>query len=73
MDRFYELFRRNLKTSRLELRVLEPTPENAKVVWEAIKDENSADFKYINWTPEYKKPLPESFEETLAQMQQEQN
>ena len=73
MEKFYELFRRNLKTPRLELRILEPTPENAKVVWKAIKDENPADFKYINWSPGYKKPLPESLEETLAQMQQEQN
>lgn len=73
MEKFYKLFRRNLKTKRLELRVLEPTPENAKLVWDAIKNENPADFKYVNWTPEYKKPLPESFEETLAQMQQEQN
>ncbi len=73
MEKFYELFRRDLKTERLELRVLEPTPENAELVWNAIKDENPANFKYVNWTPEYKKPLPESFEETLKQMQQEHN
>jgi len=51
---------------------LEPTPENAKLVWNAIKSENPEDFKYVNWTPEYKKPLPESLEETLEQMKQEQ-
>ncbi len=73
MEKFYKLFRRNLKTPRLELRVLEPTPENAELVWNAIKNETPADFKYVNWTPEYKKPLPESLAETLAQMQQEQN
>ena len=72
MEKFYKLFRQNLKTQRLELRVLDPTPENAKLVWEAIKNENPMDFKYVNWTPGYKKPLPESFEETLTQMQQEQ-
>ena len=72
MDKFYELFRRDLKTPRLELRVLKATPENAKLVWDAIKDENPIDFKYVNWTPNYKKPLPESLEETLAQMQQEE-
>lgn len=72
MEKFYELFRRNLKTKRLELRVLEPTEENAKLVWNAIKNENPTNFKYVNWTPEYKKPLPESFEETLKQMKQEQ-
>ena len=72
MEKFYKLFRKNLKTKRLELRVLEPTPENAKLVWEAIKNENPDDFRYVNWTPNYKKPLPESLEETLTQMQQEQ-
>ena len=72
MEKFYKLFRRDLKTPRLELRVLEPTKENAKLVWNAIKGENPADFKYVNWTPDYKKPLPESMEETLKQMQQEQ-
>ena len=72
MEHFYKLFRRDLKTKRLELRVLEPTEENAKLVWEAIKNEDPANFKYVNWTPDYKKPLPESLEETLEQMQQEQ-
>ncbi len=72
MEKFYKLFRRDLKTPRLELRVLEPTKENAKLVWDAIKGENPADFKYVNWTPDYKKPLPESMEETLKQMQQEE-
>ena len=72
MEKFYKLFRRNLKTKRLELRILEPTEENAKLVWNAIKNENPANFKYVNWTPEYKKPLPESLEETLKQMKQEQ-
>lgn len=46
MEKFYELFRRNLKTKRLEMRILEPTPENAKLVWGAIKNENPEDFKY---------------------------
>ena len=64
MEQFYKLFRRNLKTKRLELRILEPTEENAKLVWNAIKNEKPANFKYVNWTPEYKKPLPESLEET---------
>ena len=72
MEKFFEVFRKDLKTKRLELRILKPTPENAKLVWNAIKNENPANFKYINWTPEYKKPLPESLEETLKQMQQEQ-
>ena len=72
MKKFFELFRRDLKTPRLELRILEPTPENAQLVWDAIKDENPADFRFVNWTPNYKKPLPESFQETLKQMQHEE-
>ena len=72
MEKFYEIFRRDLKTKRLELRVLQPTPENARLVWDAIQNENPGDFKYVNWTPDYKKPLPESLDETLKQMQQEQ-
>lgn len=71
MEKFFELFKRNLKTPRLELRILEPTPENARVVWNAIKDENPADFKHINWSPGYKKSLPESLEETLETMKQD--
>lgn len=72
MEKFYEIFRRDLKTKRLELRILQPTPENARLVWDAIQNENPSDFKYVNWTPDYKKPLPESLDETLKQMQQEQ-
>lgn len=72
MEKFYKLFRRNLKTKRLELRVLEPTEENAKLVWDAVKNENPADFKYINWSPNYKTPLPKSLEEVLKTMEQEQ-
>ena len=29
MEKFFELFRRNLKTERLEIRMLEPNDENA--------------------------------------------
>lgn len=70
MEKFYEIFRRDLKTKRLELRVLQPTPENARLVWDVIQNENPGDFKYVNWTADYKKPLPESLDETLKQMQQ---
>lgn len=72
MEKFYELFRRNLKTPRLELRILEPTLENAKLVWNVIKDEDPANFRFVRWSPNYKKPLPESIEETLETMEQEQ-
>ena len=78
MERFSELFRQNLITQRLKLRVLEPTEENAKLVWDAIKNENPANFKYVNWTPDFRRPLPKgyglpkSLGETMTQMRQEQ-
>ncbi len=37
MEKFYKLFRQNLKTPRLELRVLEPTPENAQQIFDIIE------------------------------------
>ena len=49
MEKFYELFRRNLKTPRLELRILEPTLENAKLVWNVIKDEDHANFRFVRF------------------------
>ena len=42
MEKFFELFKRDLKTDRLEMRMLEPTPENAKIVWKALKNETTA-------------------------------
>lgn len=71
MENFFELFKRDFKTERLELHILEPTIENARLVWNVVKDENPADFKHINWSPGYKKPLPESLEETLETMKQD--
>ncbi len=71
MEKFFKLFRRDLQTQRLELRILEPTPENAKLIWDAIKDENPNDFKFIHYSPKYLKTLPESESETLETMKQE--
>jgi len=68
MEKFFQLFKRNLKTGRLEMRILEPTPENAKLVWDALKNENPNDFEFIHFSPKYDKPLPESFQETLDTM-----
>ena len=79
MECFSELFRQNLITQRLELRVLEPIEANAKLVWDAIKNENPANFKYVNWTPGFRRPLPKgyglpkSLGETMTQMRQEQD
>ena len=71
MKKFFELCRRDLKTERLELRILEPTPENAKLVWGVIRNENPNDFSFIYYSPQYKKHLPESEQETLETMIQE--
>ena len=68
MEKFFELFKKNLKTERLELRVLEPTVENAKIVWEAIKNENPDDFKYVWFTATHNSHMTESLEETLQRI-----
>lgn len=68
MKKFFELFNKNLKTERLELRILEPTIENAKLVWDILKNEKASDFQFIHFSPKYDKPLPESLEETLETM-----
>lgn len=66
-ERFFELFKQNLKTERLEMRILEPTPQNAKTVYDAIKNENPEDFKYAPMVE--KGILPTSESETLQMMQ----
>ena len=35
-----------IKTARLEMRQLDVTPENAQLVFDAVKNENPADFYY---------------------------
>ena len=65
MEKFFEIFKKNIKTERLELRIMEPTPENAKLIWEAIKNEKTDNFKYIRFSPNRKTPLPTSEKETL--------
>ena len=72
MEKFFKLFKRDLKTERLELRILEPTSENAQIVWNAIKGENPADFAFIRFSPKYDKPLPESVDEVLAIIQNDE-
>ena len=64
MEKFFELFKRDLKTERLEMRILEPTPENAKIVWDVLKNENPEDFKYMWYSVSHKSHLTESVEET---------
>lgn len=65
MEKFFELFKKNLKTERLELCILEPTLENAKLVWNVLKKQNKQDFQYA---PMANNILPESLEETFNMM-----
>ena len=67
MEKFFELFKQNLKTERLEMRILEPTEENARLVWNALKNENPEDFKYAPMVENG--ILPKSQAETLQMMQ----
>ena len=68
MEKFLELFKRNLKTERLEMRILEPNEENAKLIWETLKKENPEDFKYMWYSVSHKSHLTESVEETQERM-----
>ena len=68
MEKFLELFRRNLQTERLELRILEPNAENAQIVWNVLKNENPEDFKYMWFSVSRKSHLPQSLEETQERM-----
>lgn len=71
MEKFFKLFKRNFKTARLEMRILEPTKENAKLVWDALKNESAKDFQYIKFSPQYDKSLPESATEVLSILKNE--
>lgn len=64
MEKFFEIFKQNIKTERLEMRILAPTPENAKVIWNVLKNENPQDFKYMYYSMTHNSYLPESLQET---------
>lgn len=68
MEKFFELFKRDLKTERLELRILKPTLENAQCVYDVIRHENPQDYKYMWYSVSHKSHLTESVEETLERM-----
>lgn len=68
MEKFFELFKRNLKTERLEMRILEPTEENAKIIWNALRNEKPDDFKYAPMIDNGILPASES--DVLRMMQQ---
>ena len=56
-----------IKTARLEMRQLDATPENAQLIFDAVKDENPADF-YFNRICNTNL-VPVSADEMLKQMQ----
>lgn len=58
-----------IKTARLEMRQLDATPENAQLVFDAVKDENPADF-YFNRICNTNL-VPTTVDEMLKQMQVE--
>ena len=60
-------FIKNLRTDRLELRHLIPNRQNAKIIYDALKNENPDDYKY---EPLMKAPkiLPKSVADTLKMM-----
>ncbi len=65
MEKVLKLFKRDFKTSRLELRLISPTKKLAKDFWNIIKNENPDDFKYISFSLENNTPLPQSEQETF--------
>lgn len=56
-----------IKTARLEMRQLDVTPENAQIVFDAVKHENPSDFYFNNICNN--SAVPTSVDEMLKQMQ----
>jgi RimJ/RimL family protein N-acetyltransferase len=56
-----------IKTERLEMRQLDVTPDNAQIVFEAVKDEKSEDFYYNQICNN--SAVPANADEMLKQMQ----
>ena len=73
MEKIIRLFQRNLKTPHLELRTIKPTKELAANFWDIIKNENPDDFKYMSFSTDYLKPLPQSEQETFDTLIKENN
>ena len=71
MEKFDKIFNHDIKTERLELRVLKPTIANAQMLWNVLKNENPADYQYMWYSASYKNHLPESVDELLKLMQRE--
>lgn len=64
-------FTRNLCTPRLELRHLIPNLQNAKIIYNALKNEKTEDYKYepLIKTAKSQKVLPKSVSDVLKMMQ----
>ena len=73
MEKVLRLFQHNLKTQHLELRIIKPTKEIAADFWSIIKNENPEDFKYMSFSTDYLKPLPQSEQETFDTLIKENN
>lgn len=58
-----------IKTARLEMRQLDATPENAQLVFDAVKNENPDDFFFQ--TIGHTNTIPKSEDEVLKQLQTE--
>ena len=58
-----------IKTPRLELRQLDVTPENAQLIFDAVKDENPDDFVFNPIVDD--KVIPTCADDMLRQMQRE--
>lgn len=71
MEKFYEIFNHDIKTERLEMRVLKPTIANAQMIWDVLNRENPADYQYMWYSATHKSHLPESVDETLKIMQRD--
>ena len=71
MDGFNRIFNHDIKTERLELRVLKPTIANAQMIWDVLKHEKSDDYQYMWHSVTHKSHLPESADETLELMKRD--
>ncbi|MBE6461190.1 MAG: GNAT family N-acetyltransferase [Alphaproteobacteria bacterium] len=71
MEKFDKIFNHDIKTERLELRVLKPTIANAQMIWDVLKHEKSDDYQYMWHSVTHKSHLPESADETLELMKRD--
>ena len=69
MSKFLKLFHKNIKTQRLEMRVLGATKNNASMIYDILKHESPEDFQYIMFSARHRTPLPKSKKEILQILQ----